>query len=221
MAKKNTTIFLNNISLCNNNSDLTLNYSFTNIDGEREVYEIIAKTDLSIEEIGLFVDRVVNACFDENGEYRPEYKDVIFQITVLQMLTNIGVYSKKVNELDSEEKPTGKKISIIDVEKTYALCKELDLYKLFIEQKKTWELYETLARLVDEKLAFQKERILYGEKQKLENVKKEFEAGIELINVIGDSLNKSLMENMQNLEGIDELSKKLNELTNMQVLQRA
>lgn len=221
MAKKNTTTFLNNFSVDNNNSDLTLNYSFTNLDGKKEVYEIIAKTDLSVDEIGLFVDRVVNACFDRNSEYHPEYKDVIFQITVLQMLTNIDVYSKKVNELDDEEKPTGKKVNIIDVEKTYALCKELNLYKLFIEQNKTWELYETLARLVDEKLAFQKERILYGEKQKLEKMEKEFEAGIELINAIGDLLNKTLMENMQNLEGIDELSKKLNELTNMQVLQGA
>ena len=67
-----------------------------------------------------FIDRVVNACFDD-GEFVPQYLDPVFMITLLQMTTNVPVYEREI-ELDD-----GEKTMVVDIEKTYELCKAINL----------------------------------------------------------------------------------------------
>ena len=83
--------------------------------------EISVKNELSIEDKGNFIDRVVNACFDMDGDFIPQYLDPVFMITLLQMTTNVPVFEREI-ELDD-----GSKTTVIDIEKTYELCKAINL----------------------------------------------------------------------------------------------
>lgn len=50
---------------------------------------VIIKNTLSLPEMLLFVDTVVKSCFDEDGNYCPEYKGFAIRSTTITMYTNI------------------------------------------------------------------------------------------------------------------------------------
>ena len=72
--------------------------TLTDPDNEDAVLmEIPIKNEMSIDEQGMFVERVVNACFDSNGDFIPQILDAVFMITLLQMTTNVPVFEKYLN----------------------------------------------------------------------------------------------------------------------------
>lgn len=84
--KKVSTKTLEKFSKSNCPKDIEVNYQIE--DGE---FVVKVKPRLNINEICSFVDRVVNLCFTDEGEYTPEYKDVAFKITFAQYMTNLAL----------------------------------------------------------------------------------------------------------------------------------
>lgn len=123
---------------------------------DEAVMEISVKTDLTIPEKGIFVDRVVNACFDVDGDFLPQYLDPVFAITLLQMTTNVPVFEKEVKNtlLNDEEAPTS--IKVIDIEKTYRLCKAINLVRN-TDDERYKALVADLKGMVTAKLEYMKQ----------------------------------------------------------------
>ena len=128
--------------------------NLTNNAGE-VIMEIHVKNSLTIPERGLFVDRVVNSCFDADGDYMPQYLDPIFSITLLQMTTDIPPFEDSIPVVDEEGNPTGEKTSIINIEKTYELCKAVNLQR-YINDETYRNLISELKQMVDDKLEYMK-----------------------------------------------------------------
>lgn len=201
MAKKDTKIFADFMAA--NVPGHTFSVSYEMDDGQ--AFDVELKRYLTIDEKNTFVDRVANGCFDEDDEYHPEYREAIFQITALQMLTNIPVFSKKTAELDALGEQTGKKLDIVDIDKTYDLCRCLNLYEK-VHDEVFCSLYDELQRLVAEKIIFKQQRLLMGEKKQLERTRVEFDNGLALINSIADTLNDTMTNGMKNAGSMKVLS---------------
>lgn len=169
----------------NNNSNVICN--FTDENGEI-IIESQIRNYLTIPEKGMFVDRVVFPCFDEEGDFMPQYIDPLFMITLLQMTTNIPPIEDTTSVFDADGFETGEKTSIINIEKTYELCKAIDLAGN-VKDKKYQKLVQELKELVKQKLDFMKEI----------NIRK----ATNPFNVL-----KPIMENLQNYiisENIDKI----------------
>lgn len=123
---------------------------------DEAVMEISVKTDLTIPEKGIFVDRVVNACFDVDGDFLPQYLDPVFAITLLQMTTNVPVFEKEVKNtlLNGDEAPTS--VKVLDIEKTYGLCKAINLVRN-IDDERYKALVADLKGMVTAKLEYMKQ----------------------------------------------------------------
>lgn len=52
-------------------------------------FDVEVRTNLSCAEQSAFISRVLAGCFDDSGNFRPEYFDPMFHATVLQMMTNV------------------------------------------------------------------------------------------------------------------------------------
>lgn len=120
------------------------------------VMEIALKTSLTIPEKGIFVDRVVTPCFDENGDFMPQYLDPLFMITLLQMTTNVPVIEDTVPVKNEDGTESEEKVSIINIEKTYELCKAINLVKN-VNDVCYQALISELKQMVTDKLAYLKE----------------------------------------------------------------
>lgn len=129
--------------------------NLTNNAGE-VVMEIHVKNSLTIPERGLFVDRVVNSCFDVDGDFMPQYLDPIFMITLLQMTTDIPPFEDSIPVVDENGNPTGDKTNIINIEKTYELCRAVNLRKAVADEVYQ-NLISELVKMVEDKLGYMKE----------------------------------------------------------------
>lgn len=213
---KNTKIyaeFMNDEVSANTN---TITYSF----GEKS-FDVTLKTEMTVDDKSTFIDRVVKGCFDSNNEYRPEFKDAIFQITILQMLSDIPVFTKIMKELDENNNETENKIDVVDIDKTYSLCKKLNLFDKANDAFK--ELYNELLLLVEEKIRFEQKRIVAGERVILQKVKEDMEQGIALINGIANQLTEDLSKTIKDegmLVMMNEFAKKYSNLTDAEILQK-
>lgn len=147
--------------------------------------QIEVKTAMTMEEKSAFVDRVAESVFDVEGDYRPEYIEPIFEISLLQMLTDVPVFEDEDG-------------ASIDIDKTYQLCKTLDV-RHQVDNKDFNVLVGELRELVYEKIEFEKNRIIAGEREKLEIVRNEMEDGLAMINTIAESLLKNV-EEMGNID---------------------
>lgn len=128
-------------------------------DSENEgsvIMEIALKTSLTIPEKGIFVDRVVLPCFDENGDFMPQYLDPLFMITLLQMTTNVPVIEDTFSMENDDGSDSGEKMTIINIEKTYELCKAINLLKN-VKDNKYQALIAELKQMVADKLTYIKE----------------------------------------------------------------
>lgn len=124
-------------------------------DDTRVVMEIVLKTSLTISEKGIFVDRVVIPCFDANGDFMPQYLDPLFMITLLQMTTNVPVIEDTIPITDDAGNETGKS-TIINIEKTYELCRAINLVKNATDIKYQ-ALISELKQMVADKLDYVKD----------------------------------------------------------------
>ncbi len=70
--------------------------------GDSEIVVHI-KTKLTASEVGIFVRRVLSACFDGEGNYRPEYYQPVFKATVIQICTDLPVLSLRNERGDDGE----------------------------------------------------------------------------------------------------------------------
>ena len=183
------------------------------INFNEKAFEIKLKTFMTINETSTFIDRVVNGCFDSDDDFRPEYVEPIFHVTLLQMLTNVPIFTKKMESLENNTK-----IDVVDVEKTYRLALNLKLWEKECSSFRT--LYSTLWDLVNEKLKFQKQRVLVGEKKTLEKAREEIETGIALINSVGNKLNETIFNpDKENIfETMSNFSKRIDKVSDKNLL---
>lgn len=137
-----------------NSTDTIL--KLTDPQDDKVVMEIALKTSLTITEKGVFVDRVVLPCFDDNGDFMPQYLDPLFMINLLQMTTNVPVIEDAIPVVDELGNETGEKSTIINIEKTYELCKAINLVKN-VQDGKYLALIEELRQMVADKLAYMKD----------------------------------------------------------------
>jgi hypothetical protein len=86
--------------------------------GENTI-DVAFKLGMTLAEESVFIDRVCSNSFDVNGNYLPEYKNILFSVTVMQMLSNITIPKEKDD----------KGIEIIDMEE----YKKWDSYFHFVE----------------------------------------------------------------------------------------
>ena len=191
----------------------TITYSF----GEKS-FDVTLKTEMTVDDKSTFIDRVVNGCFDNNNESRPEFRDAIFQITILQMLSDVPVFTKKMKELDENNNETDNKIDVVDIDKTYSLCKKLNLFDKADDSFK--KLYNELLSLVEEKIEFEQKRIIAGEKKLLEKAMEEITTGVALVNSIGEKLleGRKAVFNDADTNKMIELSKRIDNITDEQLL---
>lgn len=120
------------------------------------IMEIALKTSLTIPEKGVFVDRVVTPCFDENGDFMPQYLDPLFMITLLHMTTNVPAVEDMIPIVDEFGVETGDKTAIVNIEKTYELCKAINLVKN-VTDIAYQSLINELRQMVTDKLAYMKD----------------------------------------------------------------
>ena len=137
-----------------NSTDTIL--KLTDPQDDKVVMEIALKTSLTITEKGVFVDRVVLPCFDDNGDFMPQYLDPLFMINLLQMTTNVPVIEDAIPVVDELGNETGEKSTIINIEKTYELCKAINLARN-VQDGKYLALIEELRQMVADKLAYMKD----------------------------------------------------------------
>lgn len=218
MAKKSTKLFADYIEATSLAKEITVPLKFI---GDNEELKIKVKNYMTVDEKRLFINRVANSCFDDEGSYNPEMRDTVFQITILQMLTDTPVFTKKIDEIDEIGEATGKKVEIIDIDKTYELCKCLSLYDK-IEDSSFHALCAELSQLVAEKIVFNQQRILMGEKRVLERAKAEMEDGIALINSIGETINETMRDSFSQgdiIKATNELAKRINNMSDKELLE--
>ena len=160
--------------------------------GDSIVMEIALKTSLTIPEKGIFVDRVVAPCFDENGDFMPQYLDPLFMITLLQMTTNVPVSEDAVPVMNEDGTESEEKVSIINIEKTYELCRAINLVKN-ANDVNYQALIAELKQMVSDKLAYIKEMNLRKASNSLTILRPLFDA---IANV---EENKNLLERLKQL----------------------
>lgn len=217
MVKKNMKMFSEYMDSVIPTTELSVSYNL----GDGQSIDIQVRNYMSIDEKGTFVDRVVNSCFDSDDDFHPELRDAVFQITLLQMLTIASVFTKKVPELDENGNATEKKIEVIDIDKTYNLCRCLNLYAK-IDNPVFRSLYDELNHLVAEKIIFKQQRILMGEKKNLDRTKTDMENGIALISSISEKLTDVLSDTIQNTDvthAVNEFSNRMKNMSDQQLIE--
>lgn len=168
----------------NQKTDVTLHMANPE-NPEEIIMEISVKNELSIEDKGNFIDRVVNACFDMDGDFIPQYLDPVFMITLLQMTTNVPVFEREI-ELDD-----GSKTTVIDIEKTYELCKAINLIHN-VKDNAFQALVAELRGMTVEKLDYMKQMRFCAEERMLSKAREELENGVAMVVAIGQQLNETL-----------------------------
>ena len=168
----------------NQKTDVTLHMANPE-NPEEIIMEISVKNELSIEDKGNFIDRVVNACFDTDGDFIPQYLDPVFMITLLQMTTNVPVFEREI-ELDD-----GSKTTVIDIEKTYELSKAINLIHN-VKDNAFQALVAELRGMTVEKLDYMKQMRFCAEERMLSKAREELENGVAMVAAIGQQLNETL-----------------------------
>lgn len=64
-------------------------------------FEVEIKTSLTVTEKTTFINRLLSGCFDQMGNFRPEYVTPMLRATILQMCTNVPILTLK-NEQDAD-----------------------------------------------------------------------------------------------------------------------
>lgn len=168
------------------NHKINVVLTLTDPDNEDVVLmEIPIKNEMSIDEQGMFVNRVVNACFDSNGDFIPQILDAVFMITLLQMTTNVPVFEKSIT-LDD-----GSTEDVLDIDKTYELCKAINLVAN-VKDNSYQQLIQGLRQMVCDKLEYRKQMQFSQERQILTKAREEIENGVAMLVATGQQLMETL-----------------------------
>ena len=123
-----------------------------------EAIPVQLKTELSLANTSAFVDYVVLGSFTEDGDYIPEYQELMMFGAVLRFLSNVPL-----PELRDPE--TGRKL--LDLAKLHEMMDSMDLlariramYNSKDEAKRRlWKLFDRLECMVLEKLEFRRQQM--------------------------------------------------------------
>ncbi len=132
---------------------VTINYQ---VGGETIPVQL--KTQLSLADTSAFVDRVALASFTEDGDYIPEYQELMMFGAILQFLSNVPLPELK-------EPETGRKL--LDLAKLHEMMDSMDLLTRIRamynskdeDERRLWKLFDRLECMVLEKLEFCKQQM--------------------------------------------------------------
>lgn len=95
MGKKISSKTIENIIKANKKEDKTLILKTSDAD-----IEVIIKPYISYQERTQMVNDIANNCYDENGDYHPEFFDIAYKIALIEYYTNISTDIKdSVNQM--------------------------------------------------------------------------------------------------------------------------
>lgn len=144
---------------------------------------------MTLDEKSNFVDLVASKCFKDD-EYLPENRNVVFDVVLTQYITDLELITTKNVDDDGNETDE----DILNIDASYFLIKALNLKEALFNYKEVKELYEELKALVAEKIIFEQQRILMGEKKRVDKLIDEAESGIALIEVTAQKLTEQMQE---------------------------
>jgi hypothetical protein len=133
---------------------------------DNEEYEVIVRPFITLAERILIVDSVVDNLFIQN--YTPEYKDILFFKSIVEVMTNLDLPQKTVDFDDISTE-------IVDLESCYELMVKTNLIDVLCEaDDRIKTIIGDLKSLIDEKLEYKK-NLVYNFR--------DYEA---IVNIIGD-----------------------------------
>ena len=95
MAKKISSATIKEIIKANNKEDKKI--ILKTADAE---IEVVIKPYISYQERTQMVNDIANNCYDENGDYHPEFFDIAYKIALIEYYTNISTDIKdSVNQI--------------------------------------------------------------------------------------------------------------------------
>ena len=169
--------------------EFTISYTI-----EDSAFEVVVKSWLSVVECSMFINRVVDGCFDINGNYMPEYFEPLFKVTVLQMATNLPVISLKEEKGDEEK--------YVDIDAMTDLWVALDAEKRFYKNAAFCdffdELYGRCRRVVEERLKDKRLEKVLEKLSGFELLGKLIESAKDMVDTVNDVLGDEKVANMIN-----------------------
>ena len=132
---------------------VTINYQ---VGGETIPVQL--KTQLSLADTSAFVDYVVLGSFTDDGDYIPEYQELMMFGAVLRFLSNVPLPETEDSECKEE---------LLDLAALHELMNSMDLitriramYNSKDEaEQRLWELFDRLECMVLEKLEFRRQQM--------------------------------------------------------------
>lgn len=160
------------------------------------------KTALSLSDTSAFVDRVALASFTEDGDYIPEYQELMMFGAILQFLSNVPLPERK-------DPDTGNRL--LDLAKLHEMMEAMDLltriramYNAKEEaERRLWKLFDRLECMVLEKLEFRRQQA--AGKTRLDEL---FESATRLLNKWDGAFDgidlRAFAQRLSQLETLDE-----------------
>ena len=132
---------------------VTINYQ---VGGETIPVQL--KTELSLVETSAFVDYVILGSFTEDGDYIPEYQELMMFGAVLRFLSNVPLPETEDSECKQE---------LLDLASLYELMNSMDLIARIRAmynskdgaKRRLWKLFDRLECMVLEKLEFRRQQM--------------------------------------------------------------
>ena len=123
-----------------------------------ETIPVQLKNTLSLADTSAFIDRVALASFTAEGDYIPEYQEVMMFGAVLQFLSNVPL--PELKEPETERK-------LLDLAKLQEMMDAMDLLTRIRamynskdeDERRLWKLFDRLECMVLEKLEFRKRQM--------------------------------------------------------------
>ena len=123
-----------------------------------ETIRVQLKTELSLVDTSAFVDYAALGSFTEDGDYIPEYQELMMFAAVLRFLSNVPL--PETEDSECKEK-------LLDLAALYELMNSIDLltriramYNSKDEaERRLWKLFDRLECMVLEKLEFRRQQM--------------------------------------------------------------
>ena len=123
-----------------------------------ETIPVQLKTELNLVNTSAFVDYVILGSFTEDGDYIPEYQELMMFGAVLRFLSNVPL--PETEDSECKEK-------LLDLVALYELMNSMDLLTRIRDmynskdeaKRRLWKLFDRLECMVFEKLEFRRQQM--------------------------------------------------------------
>lgn len=123
-----------------------------------ETIQVQLKTELSLADTSAFVDYVVLGSFTDDGDYIPEYQELMIFGAVLRFLSNVPL--PETEDYEGEERMVDLATLHELMNSTDLLTRIRDMYNSKDEAKRRlWKLFDRLECMVFEKLEFRRQQM--------------------------------------------------------------